>query len=59
LLLGHALCLYLQVHQLGQASFKAIIGAYKRQPQARPDTFKTGAPPFFSTKPGWLALAQL
>ena len=32
----------LQVHHLGQASFKAIIAAYKQQPQARPDTFKSG-----------------
>lgn len=35
--------LLLQVHQLGGASFKCIIAAYKRQPQARPDTYKTGA----------------
>ena len=30
------------MHHLGQASFKAIIAAYKQQPQARPDTFKSG-----------------
>ena len=32
-----------KVHSLEQASFKAIIAAYKKQPQARPDTFKSGA----------------
>lgn len=38
----HSLPAPSQMHHLGQASFKSIISAYKQQPQARPDTFKSG-----------------
>ena len=34
-----------QARQLDQVSLRAILTAYGRQPQARPETFKSGGPP--------------